>query len=373
MRILHCIYDDPANPWVGGGGSLRVLEIYRRLSDRLDVTVASGAFPGGRDETIEGVRYRRLGIPRPYPLSRLSYAVAATRLLARGDYDVGVLDFSGYTPVRLPADRCTAAVVHMLHGPTSEARWGRTGSALLRSLERAVLRRAPDVCVTSDWLRRALSGFAAPDARFHLVRSGVPDTFFDVERREAGFLLFYGRFDVYQKGLDVLLDAFDPVADPGGAPARMRMLGRGRDAGELRAMVRQRGLADRIEIVENPERGQVLDAMAGALAMVHPSRFEGLPMVPAEAMAAGVPVIATDVGAVAEVLDGGAAGRLVPAGDAVALTKAMQRLIDDGAERAALSARARESARRFHWDRVAEEHLGFLAAVFERCRGRSRR
>ena len=82
MRVLHCIYDDPSNPWVAGGGSLRVLELYRRLTDRVEVTVATGSFPGSRDEVRDGVRYVRLGVPSPYALSRLSYGAAATRMLA---------------------------------------------------------------------------------------------------------------------------------------------------------------------------------------------------------------------------------------------------------------------------------------------------
>ena len=360
LRVLHCIYDDPANPWIGGGGALRVFEIYRRLSDRIDATVATGAFPGARDETIEGVRYLRLGLPRPYPLSRLTYGAAATRMLRRAAYDVAVFDFSGYTPIRLPAGRPTAIVVHMLHGATSAGRWGRTGASLLRAVEAAMLRRTREICVTSRWLERELAGLVVPDARFHLVRSGVPDEFFAVDGRGGAPFLYYGRFDVYQKGLDLLLDAWAELAATPPAPP-LRMLGRGKDADAVRAMIADRGLEALVTLHENPSRVEVIEAMAGARALVHPSRFEGLPMVPAEAMATGLPVIATDVAGVGEVV--GEGGILIPAHDRGAIAGAVRRLAADDAARSALVPLARASAARFRWHRVADEHHAFLQAV----------
>lgn len=360
LRVLHCIYDDPANPWVGGGGALRAFELYRRLADRVDVTVATGAFPGGRPETVDGVRYERLGAARPYALSRLTYGAAASRLLRSAAYDVGLFDFSGYTPILLPGDRPTGIVVHMLHAPAASGRWGRRGASLLAGWERTMMRRTGHVCVTSEWLQREVAPIARPEARFHLVRSGVPDDFFRVAPTGGDAFLYYGRFDVYQKGLDLLLDAWVNLAAEGTRPTLL-LLGRGKDAQRLRGMIAERGLEASVTLRENPERADVLDAMSRARALVHPSRFEGLPMVPAEAMAAGLPVIATDVGAVAEVVTDG--GILIPAESAPAIVDAVRSIARDDAARGALVPKARAAARRFQWDSVAEEHLAFLEAV----------
>ena len=364
LRVLHCIYDDPTNPWVGGGGALRVFELYRRLADRIDVTVATGDFPGARSETVDGVRYERLGPPRPYAASRLGYGVAATRLLRSASYDVGLFDFSGYTPILLPPNRPTGIVVHMLHGPAAAGRWGRAGAALLGGWERTMMRRTDEICVTSEWLKREVAPIARPGARFHLVRSGVPHEFFAAVPRPGLGFLYYGRFDVYQKGLDLLLDAWAELARDG-APPSLEMLGRGKDAGRVLGMIAERGLQSSVSLRENPDRTAVIGAMSRARALVHPSRFEGLPMVPAEAMAAGLPVIATDVGAVAEVVADG--GVLIPADSARAIADAVRSLARDDARRDALVPKARAAARRFHWDRVAEDHLAFLQAVAARA------
>lgn len=362
LRVLHCIYDDPANPWVGGGGSLRVWEIYRRLSSQLDVTVATGAFPGARDEVREGVRYRRIGAPRPYAWSRLTYARAATRLLRAGDYDAAIVDFSGYSPVGLPRGRPVGLVIHMLHGPTAAERWGVVGGRVIAGVERRSIRSTRWISTTSRWMADQLRPLAHPAARITLAGSGIPDEFGRVQRRERDYLLFYGRFDFFQKGLDTVLDAFARIA-PRFPALRLVLAGRGRDEQRLRSEVERLDAADRVELRPGVGRDEVLDLFSGALAMLMPSRLEGLPMAPAEAMAAGVPLIAARVGALPEMVDSPRTGLLVPPDDPAALAGAAESLLRDPAMRASVSAAARVAAERYSWDRVAREHLDFVRLV----------
>jgi glycosyltransferase involved in cell wall biosynthesis len=362
MRVLHCIYDDPENPWVAGGGAHRVREIYRRLAGRVDATVATGNYPGARNGVVDGVRYRRLGAPGPYAWSRLTYARAATRLLAARGYDVALFDFSVYTPIRLPKRAPAGLVVHMLHGTTAADRFGRWLGAGVRGAEARGLRQARWISTTSRWMEGQLRGIVAPDTRIARVGSGVPDEFAAVRRDEGDYLLYYGRFDLFQKGIDVALAAFARIAAarPG---VRLVLAGRGKDEARVRELAAEPELDGRAEVRANASRAEVLELMSGALALLMPSRLEGLPMVPAEAMAAGVPVIATDVAAVSEVVSPPDGGVLVPPDDAGALAAAALALLDDPARRAAVSASARESARRFSWDTVANDHLRFLEQI----------
>ena len=144
---------------------------------------------------------------------------------------------------------------------------------------------------------------------------------------------------------------------------RLVLAGRGKDEARVRELAAAPGLEGRVEVRANASRAEVLALMSGALALLMPSRLEGLPMVPAEAMAAGVPVVATDVAAVAEVVAPPEGGVLVPPGDAGALAAAALALLDDPAHRARVSASARLSARRFSWAEVAADHLRFLERI----------
>ncbi len=94
-----------------------------------------------------------------------------------------------------------------------------------------------------------------------------------------------------------------------------------------------------------------------------PSRFEGFGLTAAEAMAAGVPLVATTVGSLPEVVEPPAGGVLVPPGDLESLVTGILRVLDsrDLQERLARSAKA--LAERFRWHKVAEDHLAFLERI----------
>lgn len=367
LRVIHCIYDDPGNPWLGGGGALRVYEIYRRLADRVQATVVAGRYPGARDHETEGVAYRYLGRARPYAMSRWSYGRAATRLLQAGSYDVAIFDFSVYTPLRVPVQRPVGHVVHMLIGPTAARRWGRIVGGAIRRRERRMLSRAHTVSTTSHWMERQLRPMLAADAHLSIVRSGVPDEFFQVQRRDHGYVLYYGRFDVFQKGIDTLLEGVR-LAREARPDLEVHIAGRGADAEAIRRRVSGLGLGDRVRLHPDVSRRRALELLGGASLLAMPSRFEGLPMVAAEALAAGVPVLATDVGAVSEIVTAGDTGVLIAPEAPRQLADAMLRLLADPAGREEMSRAARRDARRFSWDSVAEEHYRFLTGLLE-CPG----
>ena len=359
LRVLHCIYDDPRNPWVAGGGSVRVFELYRRLTDEVSATVATGAFPGAVDEEVDGVEYRRLGRSYPYAWSRASYARAATRLLDGGDYDVAVFDFSVYTPLRIPLDRPVGVTVHHVTGPSAVERWGRLAGAVLARVEIRMLRRAMWFTATSLATFRELVPRVPAGAHVRLVQAGVPDDLFTRPRKDEGYLLYFGRLDWFQKGLDALLSAAAIlIRDRPGL--ELRIAGRGKDAARVAETAADLGLAASVRMLGPVTEEQKRQLFAGASVLLMPSRFEGFGMVAAEAMAAGVPIVASDAGSLPEVVDAPAGGRLVPVGDAQALAREVGDLLDSPRERDELSASARTSAERFRWERIAREHLAFL-------------
>lgn len=359
--VLHVIYDDPGNPWVGGGGAVRVRELYRHLEGRVNVTVATGSFPGAHDEIVDGIRYIRLGARRPYAWSRLTFGRAATRLLKTATYDAGIFDFSGYSPVFLPRNRPTGVTVHHTSSPTGRHRWGRALTFALGRVERTMMRRAKRASATSLASKDTIESMA-PGMPIDMVAAGVPGELFTLARRPEGFLLYFGRLDVYHKGLDVLLESIAILARER-PNIELRVAGRGSGSDRLQELVRELGIERNVKLL-----GAVSDAERNALfssaaVQLMPSRFEGFGLAAAEAMAAGVPLIASSAGSLPEVVDAPRGGMLVPPGDPRALATATSHLLDDPARREALSVSARESARRFTWDAVAEAHLGFIQRI----------
>ncbi len=349
---------------MGGGGAVRVRELYKRLVGRVDVTVVTGKYPGARNETIDGIPYIRIGAKAPYAWSRLTYARAANAMIRNADYDAALFDFSGYTPLFLPKGRPTGVILHHLTAPTARARWGSLLTRALGELERTMIRRASYVSATSLSSREAASRIA-PEIPLDMVGAGVPEELFELERRPAEFLLYFGRLDIFHKGIDTLLGAVAIIAR-NRPQIELRIAGRGSSLDRITAMINGLGISKNVRLLGAVSDAQRNELLSAAAVQLMPSRFEGFGLAAAEAMAAGVPLVAAAVGSLPEVVDAPRGGVLVPSGDPAALAREVEKLLDDPAARESLSASARKSARRFTWDTVAQAHLQFIEHVAAR-------
>jgi glycosyltransferase involved in cell wall biosynthesis len=169
------------------------------------------------------------------------------------------------------------------------------------------------------------------------------------------YFLFVGRL-ASNKGLPTLVEALARL-DPS---VRRPLVLMGRDWGErpvLESRARELGVGDLLRFLEYVERPSAYRAVIrGARALVLPSEYEAFGLVLLEAMAAGTPAVATAVGGVPEVLDGGRSGRLVPYGDATALAAALRSVVDEPEQTNRLRTAALERVRGFDWSVTVERH-----------------
>jgi glycosyltransferase involved in cell wall biosynthesis len=157
-----------------------------------------------------------------------------------------------------------------------------------------------------------------------------------------------------EKGVDVFLHACAQLVDRGVAFSAI-VAGDGPERRNLEQVRDDLGLAAHVHFVGATAAVQSLYTSLDLL--VIPSRSEGLPNVLLEALRADLPVVATSVGAIPEVLDGSPAGELVSAGDACALSEAISRALRLKGDPASRAAR-REVVERFSVERRAQAHLG---------------
>jgi glycosyltransferase involved in cell wall biosynthesis len=221
--------------------------------------------------------------------------------------------------------------------------------------ERAVLEAAAGVVATSRWTRRRLLEWYSLDpARVHVAEPGVEPAGLVPGTPSGSSLLCVGAVTAL-KGYDVLVEALGLVGDLSWSC---------RGVGSLAVdPAFASALGDAVELTGPLTRAELDAAYADADVLVLASRAETYGMVVTEALARGLPVIASDVGGVREAL-GREAGVLVPPGDAVALAAALRHWLSDAEHRAALRAAAR--ARRDDlgdWRRTTALLAGALAEV----------
>jgi glycosyltransferase involved in cell wall biosynthesis len=336
--------DDPARP---SGGNAYDRRVCRGLAES-GWSVRLHAVPGSW--------------PRP---QAASYAALANVIQGIPDDAVVLLDglVASTAPELLVPEANRLRLVTLVHMPLGHD----LADDAARTREGAVLSVAAAVVTTSRWARRTLLElYELPDHRVHVAEPGVDAADLAPGSAGGGALLCVAAV-IPGKGHDVLLDALATLTD-----TSWRCLCAGRLDGDpafaerLRRRAVDRGLADRMSFSGPLSEADLAHSYGAADLLVLASRAETYGMVVTEALAHGLPVVATEVGGVPEALghgaDGDRPGLLVPPGDPAALTAALRAWLGDAELRRRLRRAAGERrASLSGWSTTTSALSGVLA------------
>lgn len=304
------------------------------------------------------------------PLGRVTWHSREVRQIQRVLRDVrpDVVHAHGtglYAGAAVASSYPAVVTVHAL--ASREARLLRSPAERLRGVldsmyERAVMRRASHLIAISPYVQQALGDVF--HGKSYLVENACDDSFFAIQRQpEPGRILMAGPVKV-RKGILPLLRAFRLVLDQ--EPwARLRIAGsttvEPEYAGLCQAYVRDAGLEGNVAFLGQLSEGDVLHEYAHCAALVLPSFEEVAPLVIEQAMAAGVPVVATRAGGIPWMLRDGETGLTLPVpptlqGEPHALADALLRVLQSPEQASLLGLRAKaEAEARFRPRHIAQQ------------------
>ena len=372
---MHVLHVGKYYPPYRGGIETVVEQLCRGLVKRgLQITaLVSNDNPATVDETIDGVRVLRLG--RSAELNSQPLNLRLVPMLRRLRFDA--LHFHTPNPVGalavLVARRTEPIVVthhsdivrqRLLGGPATLAQsWLYRRAATLIAATPKHIEHSP---VLHEFESRCRVIHFPIDASPYLDAQAVWDDELPPAWQREPLVLFVGRL-VYYKGVDVLLEALQLTPQ-----ARLACVGVGPLLPRLVEQAARLGIAERVKFLGAVPEGRLRSLYKCARFLVLPSvaPSEAFGMVQLEAMAAGRPVISTDLkSGVPYVNQHGVTGLIVPPGDAGALAVAIQSLIGDEAYSLSLGAAAqRRVLAEFHVDRVVAAHVELYASVLGKAR-----
>ena len=232
---------------------------------------------------------------------------------------------------------------------------------LIAPFLRIIWKNASAVVANSNGLRQLAvmfdSGFEIP-----IIPNGVDlDLHKTVEHDwSSPCLLSVGRI-VHQKGLDLAMHALGGLKD---LEWEWRIAGDGPQLQALQSLAEELGIQDRVLFLGWQSHHQITDSYQQANVFLFPSRHEGMPNAMLEAMASGLPVVATCIAGNEELVVDGETGYLVPPEDIEALQNALKKLLDDAGLRQQMGLASRRRAEEtYSWESTAKQYALLLEKV----------
>lgn len=374
IRIAHFIYDNPANPWVAGGGAVRNLEIYSRFGQEFDVTIYSGDYQGSVEKiTSKNFRQTFLGKKvSSYAASRFWFALEARKFLKKESdrFDLVVEDYSPFSPTGaatfLPPHRYVCQSQNYFGLSNHLRKLGPFGF-LTSSMENAYYNRCKNIIFSSRDLAEVICTGAKMEFRdgsHTVIPYGVPAEILSSRRRytKKKQVLFVGRFEIHQKGLDTLFDHLKTIGfrETG---LTLILAGSGKDESALMKIVEKSGLKSCVKLVGRISGERKIRIISESLFTLIPSRYESWGIVSVESQACGTPVLATDIPGLRQTLIREKTGLLYR--DFKSFRSSFTRLLEDGKMRERMSKAGRVFAKSFSWDKLALEQARYYRKVLQ--------
>ncbi len=296
MKKLHIIFldfDDIKNPLLGAGQARATVEVGKRLAAKgHKITVICSRYPGYKDRRENGIFYKHIAVGTSnIRLNNLLYILLLPFTVIRLKGDIVVECFTA--PIStLFSPLFTKIPVVALPTSFEAERFSKLYHMPFEKIEKFGLKFYKYFLPFTPYFEIKMRS-VNPKIISKLVPEGVGDEFLKIRKKESKHILFLGRFDMGQKGIDLLLKSVSHSKNTISLP--LVVAGFGPDEEKIKKLAAKLGLSEKVTFV-GPAYGEMKQKLlAEALFVAFSSRHEGFSLFALEALASGVPLVAFDI------------------------------------------------------------------------------
>jgi glycosyltransferase involved in cell wall biosynthesis len=361
LSIVFLDFDDIKNPLLGAGQAKATVEVGKCLvQSGHTVTVVSSRYPGYENRRENGINYTHIGAGTGnIKFNNFAYFFALPRAVAKLKADIIVECFTApistmFSPlftripvVGLPTMFEAKSFADKYHIPFD----------VIERLGAKYYRYFMPYNQSEDKRMRTLN----PKIESRIIPEGVGEEFFNIIQKKPKFILYLGRLDIHQKGIDLLLEAYAKVRKT--IPFPLVIAGNGPDEARIQTLIVKYNLDGHVTLA-GPAFGEKKDKLLEeAQCVAFPSRHEGFSLFSLEALASGLPIVGFNIDGL-QFANAQVALKAKPY-DTDAYGKCLVELCNPNL-RSTMSENCRTLAKSYTWKKVAGKMESFFFDILER-------
>ena len=361
LNIVYLDFDDIRNPLLAAGQAQATYEVARRMVKKgHKVTVMSSRYPGYKDRIEEGIEFRHIGIgTKNIKLNNFIYILVLPFTVMRLKCDIIVECFTAPISTLFSPIFSRSPVV-VLPSMFNAEEFSRKYGIPFHYIERFGVKFYKYVMPYSE-VDEAKIKKMNPKIVTKIVPQGVGEEYLNLLPQKPEYILFLSRFDISQKGIDLLLEAYASVKEKIHYP--LLVAGHGPDKKKIEDLIGSLNLSDKVKMSGGLYGKQKLDVMSRSVCVAFPSRHDELSLWALEALGAGLPIVAFDLAESAWM--GREAAIKAPPFD----TESYGKLLIEACTpetNSRMRLKARELARRYSWESVVSQIEDFMYEIISR-------
>ncbi len=357
MKIAIIDMDSLKNPFWGAGQARATREVGKRLAKRHEVTVYTSKYPGYKDYSENGINYVHVGWLTKFPrLANLLFILHIPFLVKMIRADIIIENFNAPTSVSF-APLFTKIPIVGLPTMFNAIEFTKKYHLPFHWIEKIGFQYYKYLLPYSD-IDSAKAVRLNPNIKYKIVPQGVGSEFFQIKQKFPEFILYLGRYDVWQKGIDLLISAYDRVQDKIKYP--LVIAGHGPDEKIIHDLVQKHDLSDKVKIVGPVYGIKKKLLLEKALYTAFPSRHDECSLWSLESLASGLPLVRFDLPECKWIIP--EVSLIAPKFDVKVYSEAMLKATETDIIRRMRFA-ARRLARQYRWETVVSEIEDFLVDI----------